>query len=592
MKRYLSYLFLIPLLIHAACTRMETESGVGVAFSVSGASDTDIDILSKTSLGADGVTVSWDGDDKVYLWAENSAEKMVLSGQEFTVFGMDGSRAFFTSNLKAAMPEDSYDYWCCTPSPLQVDGVNALFDIPSEQNGRGEGIMIADKVTAGPLRPLDEYVETDGLSMKMYQALHLLQLRVEDPLNILNGEKITEVRLSFPSDVAGTCRADITDHVAGMELVDGKSMLTVHPESPVAISGEFYATICPSSWQLSDAIGVKIYSETKVADGKDILLKRRTMLSGHATPICLTPLEIKNFCTFHLALRTNPVGEDVTKITLTAPSGCKWGDKGTNILILEDADGIGVGPLVDITFEEENLFRNFSGKTITVNYESEHLLMSQTITIPNLSGIFTSDLNLDVPEILCEDFHAVGTFSSNDEYKTSKAGSYDAYSFLNGWTGGRIGAEAGKCIRIACRRETSADYDARVDSAPVNCKFRKNTDLKVEFTYGSNNRYSTFLIDDGNVGQTCYVGYVTSTKAYESGAGDGVFDRNNNSFYTKEYSGKFDNTPNDMEVVIRNIPAGTSPVRITWHTEVEHKAGAHNTTAWLYIDNIKVTIAK
>jgi hypothetical protein len=35
-----------------------------------------------------------------------------------------------------------------------------------------------------------------------------------------------------------------------------------------------------------------------------------------------------------------------------------------------------------------------------------------------------------------------------------------------------------------------------------------------------------------------------------------------------------------------------STTRLTWLTTNEHKAGATNGTFWLYIDNVKVSIAK
>ena len=97
------------------------------------------------------------------------------------------------------------------------------------------------------------------------------------------------------------------------------------------------------------------------------------------------------------------------------------------------------------------------------------------------------------------------------------------------------------------------------------------------------------IILDGNVGQNCYIGYVTSTKGYKSGDTDGVYDRTNNTFYAKEYTGSWDNTPNDTDYTLSNIPANTL-IRISWRTEIEHQAGTTNTTCWLYLDNIKVTI--
>jgi len=592
-------LLFLSLLALASCARVLQQDAprlnetANVAFSISGEAGGDIDLISKTYIGEDRVSVFWENTDNVFLWALDANDKLTLSGQKFSVFGKKEGRAFFTSTISSKMLEGEYEYWCCTPAPLNANGTDASFEIPARQDGRGEGIMIAQKESAGPLRPISEYVETEALSMKMSQMLHLLQLHVKDADNLLGGEKITKLTLSFPSNVVGTCKADISDPVMDLYLVNGSYELSVKPENACNISDVLYATILPSKWKLDDALGAKIYTQTKFAVAKPVQLKGRNMCKGHATPVCLQPLEVKNFCHFLLKLNSNPIGEDVTKITITAPSGCKWGDTGTNVQTIENAGGIPVGTSVEINYEEEALFRAMSGKSLTIQYESEHVIISQSMTVPNLSGKYSCDLLLNVPNLLAENFDNVPTFSSDDEYKTSKAGSYDPHSFLNGWSGGRIGAQAGKCIRIACRRETSADYDARVDSAPLNCTFKKATNINVAFSYGSNNQYGGIVIvTDGNVGQNCYVGYITTSKNYKSGDGDGTFDRTNNTFYTKEYTGSYTNTPNETDYTIKGIPAGASPVRITWHTEVEHQAGTTNTTAWLYLDNIKVTIAK
>ncbi len=242
-----------------------------------------------------------------------------------------------------------------------------------------------------------------------------------------------------------------------------------------------------------------------------------------------------------------------------------------------------------LEFEDQSAFLSLSGKSVTVTYDSEHVTIEETLTIPTLSSVTSASLSLNVPWLLKEDFSGVSTFSSNDEYSSKFIiGSKDAYSFLGGWTGGRIGASAGKCIRIACRRETSADYHARVDSAPLRGTLKKKANLEVSFNYGANNKYSSGWFSNGDVGQTFYVGYVTATTAYKSGDTDGTFE-SGNSQYVKEYTGSYTSTPNEARYTIHGAPAG-GVFRLTIRTEVEHKAGTHNTTAWLYIDNVTIKI--
>ncbi len=184
----------------------------------------------------------------------------------------------------------------------------------------------------------------------------------------------------------------------------------------------------------------------------------------------------------------------------------------------------------------------------------------------------------------------MGTFSYDDEYTSGfNTGSKNAHSFLDGWTGARIGAQAGQCIRIACRRETSANYSARVDSAPLKGTLKSPVDLSIEFDYGADNKYGGLvIITDPNVGQTCFIGYVTSSGGYKSGDTAGTFE-SVNSFYLKEYTGSYTSTPNKASYTIHNAPAG-GIFRLTLRTEIESQAGTTNTTDWLYIDNVKIKI--
>ena len=90
------------------------------------------------------------------------------------------------------------------------------------------------------------------------------------------------------------------------------------------------------------------------------------------------------------------------------------------------------------------------------------------------------------------------------------------------------------------------------------------------------------------MGQTCFIGYVTSSGGYKSGDTAGTFE-SGNSFYLKEYTGSYTSTPNKASYTIHNAPAG-GIFRLTLRTEIESQAGTTNTTDWLYIDNVKIKI--
>jgi len=556
------------------------------------------DITTKSYVAENGVSVFLENDDELYLWAETISGASIFSAKKFTIYGKKDSYAFFTGDLGFPMSDGKYVYLACSPVPSSCDGYQVSYQVPAVQDGRGEGVMIADPVRGGRLMSLNEYDENRAVSLEMNQMLHLLQLYIVDNQNLLKGETIKRLRLAFSAGVTGTAVADLEHPESGLSSTYDSKVLTLEMTEPLVVStsGErhyAYATILPRNWGKSDNVSIRMYSDTKMADANVISMKGRSMAEGHATPVKVQPSAVHPYYRITFTLNTNPIGEDIESITLTAPQGCKWGSTGTNVYVYDPEGDIAVGDEFTIEYEDESVFRAMGGKDVTVTYDSEHVRLTQSMVMDNLASKVAANMSLNVPDLLKENFDKVGTFSSNDEYTAgSNSGSKSAYSFLNGWTGGRIGASAGQCIRLACRRETSADYDSRVDSAPLNCVFKKETNLKVSFGYGSNNKYGGIpIIVDGNVGQTCYVGYVTSNTGYKSGDDDGTFE-SGNSFYTKEYTGSWSNVPNEDEYVIHGIAAGTSPVRITWRTEVEHQAGTTNTTAWLYLDNIKVTISK
>ena len=135
------------------------------------------------------------------------------------------------------------------------------------------------------------------------------------------------------------------------------------------------------------------------------------------------------------------------------------------------------------------------------------------------------------------------------------------------------------------------EYHSRADSAPFPGILKKEADVKVTFDYGANNEYGgvSVLSYDGNLGQNVYFGYVTDTQTFGSAATDGTFE-DDHTFYVKEYSGDWTSTPNDYTMIIHSMTAGDTH-RLTFRAEVEHESSTTNTTAWFYIDNIKVQIA-
>lgn len=550
----------------------------------------------RTMMNPDGLTASWEKGDRIAVWAKNSSGEYTLNNTLFSVYGADGARAFFTATIDASMPEDRYTYYAVYPAPESFSGTKATFTIPSVQDGRvggGADIMIAAPVLHGPLDEVKELSDYTKLGMSMEHLLHQFRFYLPEGEDKLGGEAIVKMVLTFPKPVAGKLVADFTDTEAAAEFSGEEKSITLKLSEPLVNSTSSerkyaMAAFFPSSFEASESINIKIYTETKIANAYPVNLEGRTFAAGHSTPVRLRISDIREYGRLRFTVSSNNLGENANAVRLTAPQGCTWGD-GSTIYEYRPGHEITTGETFEIPFENLDTFRTFSGKDVTVTFDTEHVDATQTVRVPDLTTLNFAEISAGLPYLLYEDFSGVESFNSGDNYATSNAGSKSPKSFLNGWTGGRVGAEAGMCIRIACRRETSKGYDARVDSAPI-ISLKKSTDIKVSYDYGVNNKYGGIaIITDGNVGQNVHIGYVTDTKGYSSGDDSGTFE-SDNTFYAKEYTGSYTSTPNSDTRIIHSAPTGV--LRITWRSAAEYQAGTTNTTCWLYLDNIKVQIAK
>lgn len=547
----------------------------------------------RTMMNPDGLTASWEKGDRIAVWAKNSAGEYTLNNTQFSVYGADGARAFFTATIDASMPEDRYTYFATYPVPESVSLTKATFTIPSIQDGKvsgGADIMIANPLLHGPLEEVQELSDYTKLGMSMEHILHQFRLYLPENCGLEAGERIEKIVLDFPKPIVGKITADFSDPYAAPELSDGGSSITLKLSEPLEVSSMekrnyAMASIFPTSFDASDSFNVKVYYTTKIGTSGPINLGGRTFAAGHSTPVRLSFSDIQEYGRLRFTVSSNNLGENANSVRLTAPQGCTWGD-GSTIYEYRPGHEITTGETFEIPFENLDTFRTFSGKDVTVTFDTEHVDATQTVRVPDLTTLNFAEISAGLPYLLYEDFSAVETFSSYDTFSFSNAGSCNAVSFLSGWTAARAGAEAGKSMRVAARRESVANYDARVDSAPI-IALKKESDIKVSFSWGSNNDF--YKLVGGDCGQNVYLGYVTSDTAYKSGDKTGIFE-DENKFFTKEKTGTYANTPNAETMVIHSAPAGL--VRITWRTSVEYSAGGNSTTCWLYIDNVKVQIAK
>ncbi len=550
----------------------------------------------KTSINDDGKSVSWSGGDKVRLWAVNSGGTTVMDGHPFTMLGSFGNEAIFTAEFANPMPEDTYTYYVCYPGPVSSEGDILKFSLPANQDGKASGgadIMLSGPVEGGALKPHD--VKSEALlRMSMKHMVHILKFYLPEGSNGLKGESVRKIKVEMPGNVVGTMSVDRTDPSKDATLTDGMSTVILDMEEPLTPSysgarNYAFASICPTPFDDGARMKVTLYSDSWIGTVAPFNVAGRDFKAGHTTSVRLNVLTVDPYYTLNFRFSGNNLGENIQKITFTVDdASLHLGDEGGSSYTFNPGRDIAIGETVTFSYTDVNTYLAFSGRKMTMTYESEHVRSSESFTLPNLEMFRSYTYGMTVPYLLFEDFSALTDFSSHDEYKTSASGDKDPVSFLNGWTGARIGGKAGTTIRIAPRRETSVRYHARVDSAPLNGSVIKPVNVKVTFDYGA-------AEDHGGILSTQYpthfwVGYVRKTQGYKGNSTDGTFGDEN---VINETDGSWTYLPNRMNVEMQ-LPAVDSdnPVnRISIRAEVENHAGANNNTNWLYIDNVKVVVA-
>ncbi len=552
--------------------------------------------MTRTTYDAGHKRFVWMPGDEIAVWAKNQAGAYSLDGQKFSLLarGLGNAEAYFTATLTAPMDEGTYSYYMTYPLPESVNGTTAEFNVPEVQDGvasDGVGIIVAEPVTGPELSPVEEaspIIPENVLNVKMKHLLHFLRFYIPEGYNVL-GEPVSRIEFTMPQAIAGKVAVDVTD-ASTATLSEGVNGMTLELETPIDESADGTETavagIFPprNAYSAGDQMSVLIYSENKWASLNPMPLEGRTFAAGHLTSVPLRPVEAKQLYKLRFTLASNNLGEDPYNIKISLPEGVNWPGSASNVLGFDGTHSglIKVGDTFVMETKDEAAFRTLSSQALTVSYESESALVTESLALGDLTSVSNAACSLNCPYLFFEDFSSVESFSSNDKYSWSSAGSKSPQSFLSGWSAARAGAQAGIAIRIACRRETGlANYPARADSPFLNgLKNGKTVDLSVDYDY-SMGRAGT-----PEISQTVYFGYITTDKNLESGDDTGTFPV---TFDIKETTGSYTNINHTADATLTGVKA---PLRLSWRTVPETNWGANNNTCWLYIDNIKVKIKK
>ena len=592
----------------------------------------------RTTMLSNGLTAEWVAGDKISLWAKKSDGTYALNNQVFKTFGIDSKRGFFTTDLSDGMPEDNYTYYCCYPVPVSVDGTTATFNIPVNQDGKatsGADIMIADPAVHGALTPIPEPEDHSGLSMKMNRMMHQFRFYIPSDNEVVGDKEITKLVLTFPKAVAGNVALDLADPSATSEILsDGSNKIVMNLAKPLTVSksdNTYYACMVmnPTEFAEGQELQVKAYTATQIAVVDPIDLCGRNFEAGHSTPVKLKVKEIKEYpYSIKFTLAAINVGENPTIIKFTVPDGCKWEGDNPNVYTYAPGREIVKGEEITIRFEDWETYKQFSGKEISVEYDSENTLTYQKVKVAdmptNMPAEYSVSASLTVPYLLYQDFSGIGSYSDGHDNPTVGTGS-DTYTGiselsgcgLNGWYGARVGVQDGTSLRICCRYEhvllAGAYYKGRIYTPQLSgIKDGKDVKISVSFKYGSNrNERKPLFGSRPDKSPILYFGINTQDVVTNPDENEGdIIDQvtglyggsgyasNNvtslspmaiNGEYLDKENGSYSSLPKSNTVTINNVD---KYMRLGWILTTDNTASNTNANYWLYLDDIIVKIVK
>lgn len=592
-KDIFSLLVVVLTFTYTACSKIDSQElapstvKVGFALQESG---------TKTVLDPLTGLFSWEDADKVSLWAESESGTEVLGAQPFFLQARSprGNLAYFASELASAMPQGSYTYRLSYPAALSYSDGVALFNLPSTQDGRSSGgtsIMLSDALIGPELTSLDAAAPIDQstlLDFRLHHLLHYLRFYIPQGCNIL-GEDIEKIVYSMPEGISGDVKVNIKDGSSSIE--NAVSTQTLLLSQPIGEQEFVSAAIFPPSrtYGQEDKLNIRIFSRNHYSDLEPISLAGRNFAAGHITSVALRPQSLGSVYRVILSLDSNNLGEDVEKITLTFPSAITWEGVSCSSMEFtkEDLSVIGIGDSFELRTIEQREFAALPGQKVTVSYESENAIVSEEITLSAEFGSTVMEVSLNCPYLLFEDFSCIeADFNSGDNHSASNLGSKAPYYIPSGWSVARAGGSAGTAVRLAAHRETVNNMPSRCDSPLLSgLKDGSTVKLSLSFNY-SMNRQEGGLGSKPQLGCTVYVGWTTETGDLKSGDESGTFP---DSFYLNETTGSYTNIDKLFQTTLLDMD---NTKRLSIRQENELKVDFTNGTYWLYLDNIKASIAK
>lgn len=556
--------------------------------------------ITRTEVGDNG-SARWSEGDTFALWAVQDGEEaqkpvvFALENKAFTMwhYSEDYSEAFFTTTMEA-LPQGTYTYYATSPLPQSCNGTTAVYTLPSEQSG--SHILRNDIMAATPLTAEALAQGRNRFDLQFKHLMHAVKFTIPQNGNLLERE-LTAITLTFPTDVAGTVSIDITNPDAKPVLTNGSNTVTVRFDEPKKAGDSFWLNIFPTEIK-GDITYMAEAGEYKSVENSFAMSK--LCEAGHITPISLKIPRLDATTRIRFRIGDNFLGEQISSFKVVDANGkehFKFDYRSDNVYEYVYQGEMSGSP-------------EYSGKTLTAVFDSPHATVQQQFAMPDIAPYTETDIApLRVPYVLEEDFSQAKGSEHNGTYTASANNESTLTGYLlndvmttAGWNAARYMLSAGQCIRLNVRYQSGAwvvaRYCGRLDTPALTCLKGSNVKLKVEFDAAAYTPAGYNINDTSNSVTYLQCGVHTdSVSSKTDGVSQDNISKNCTVAYTSPYfantcdENSFGETFNSYSFTVDGC---SNASRIVWwpSTTQSNRAIAANCCYFVYIDNIKISIAQ
>ena len=559
------------------------------------------DNATRTSLDSDGATTRWASGDKLAVWAKG-AEGFAFGGTIFTMryYSQDSyDKAYFTANI-AEMPQGDYEYMLSYPAPTSVDGTLATYRVASEQSGKYDGkydIMVAEPTHASALSKSSRVM----LNTVMRHQMHALKITVPERSSNFT-DKIYSLEITFSDDVVGDITIDVANPEAAPIYSNTSNTIILNSDEGFDVGSDIWVFVLPGT--VSGEVSYKIKGLVQRSEVATYPFERE-LKAGRITPVRMAMPPYALYTALHFSVGENYLGEDFNFFTLYDNNGTNMGTFNRN-----------AENRYTLVYEGEFNEADYSNTTWQFVFDSDNAVVENSVNLGAIRPYFEQDIApVDVPYLLYEDFNDASEQESygNNSYSASEREQPGVAlsGTLAGWNAARFWIKPG-AARINSRYQSvkifmsfASYHYGRMDTPPLGNGSRglkPGASVNVNVTFDSalyKHTSSSLSLTDGGINIATHTNHSNPIDGIPTGS-TGVtssYDTTLADFGTTFFNQALaDNAGEDafgqsFPEYSTEIPA-TSDSRIVFYPTLTTASGTGNTEVNVYIDNIRVSIAK